>query len=166
MPREQPATGGGLCNHRATTHIRIKTLRKRPWSSSTGLRRSDCGAVHGRSRYSIDNFDPTSSISDARHLHGSPNEIRRTENPTSQGGSVMEGMSTNETTRLNQAVQTAIGTISGQSIGPSNQQFAEATESTTEPLRATDQSSSRPRRRGSAGSARGGGARTCARSAA
>ena len=47
----------------------------------------------------------------------------------------MEGMSTNETTRLNQAVQTAIGTISGQSIGPGNQQFAEATESTTEPLR-------------------------------
>jgi hypothetical protein len=36
------------------------------------LRPSDCGAVHARSRYSIDNFDPTSSISGARHLHGSP----------------------------------------------------------------------------------------------
>jgi hypothetical protein len=36
------------------------------------LRPSDCGAVHARSRYSIDNFDPPSSISGARHLHGSP----------------------------------------------------------------------------------------------
>lgn len=47
----------------------------------------------------------------------------------------MEGMSTNETNRLNQAVQTAIGTISGQPMGPGNQQFTEATESMTEPVR-------------------------------
>ena len=81
MPREQPATGGGLCNHRATTtHSDQDTSKKTMVVEYCLLRRSDCGAVHGRSRYSIDNFDPTSSISDARHLHGSP-KIRRTEEP-------------------------------------------------------------------------------------
>jgi hypothetical protein len=36
------------------------------------LRPSDCDAVHARSRNSIDNPDPASSINGERHLHGSP----------------------------------------------------------------------------------------------